>query len=83
MKYPDKVKIVDVGPRDGLQNEPSDISTETKVELVNRLSAAGLKFIEAAAFVSPKWCRKWLIQTMSWSGSNAVKGLSILFSRPT
>ena len=58
MKYPDKVKIVDVGPRDGLQNEPSDISTETKVELVNRLSAAGLKFIEAAAFVSPKWVPK-------------------------
>jgi len=58
MKYPDKVKIVDVGSRDGLQNEPSDISTETKVELVNRLSVAGLKFIEVAAFVSPKWVPK-------------------------
>jgi len=58
MRYPDKVKIVDVGPRDGLQNEPTDISTETKVELVDRLGAAGLSFIEAGAFVSPKWVPK-------------------------
>ncbi len=58
MKYPEKVKIVDVGPRDGLQNEPSEISTGTKIELVDRLAAAGLRFIEAGAFVSPKWVPK-------------------------
>jgi len=58
MRYPDKVKIVDVGPRDGLQNEPADITTETKVELVDRLGRAGLSFIEAGAFVSPKWVPK-------------------------
>ncbi|MEK9722437.1 MAG: hydroxymethylglutaryl-CoA lyase [Rhodospirillaceae bacterium] len=58
MNYPKRVKIVDVGPRDGLQNEPTDISTETKIELVERLADAGLKFIEAGAFVSPKWVPK-------------------------
>jgi hydroxymethylglutaryl-CoA lyase len=58
MNYPKRVKIVDVGPRDGLQNEPADISTETKIELVERLADAGLKFIEAGAFVSPKWVPK-------------------------
>jgi len=58
MNYPKRVKIVDVGPRDGLQNEPADISTETKIELVDRLADAGLRFIEAGAFVSPKWVPK-------------------------
>lgn len=53
--YPSKVRIVEVGPRDGLQNEKSVISFETKAELINRLSDAGLKTIEAGAFVSPKW----------------------------
>jgi len=49
------VKIVEVGPRDGLQNEKSVVSVEVKVELINRLSAAGLANIEATSFVSPKW----------------------------
>ena len=55
MKFPDKVKLVEVGPRDGLQNEKDTIPAEVKVELVNRLSAAGFVNIEAAAFVSPTW----------------------------
>ncbi len=50
-----KVKIVEVGPRDGLQNEKEPIALATKIELVNRLSAAGLPNVEAASFVSPKW----------------------------
>ena len=58
MKYPDKVKIVEVGPRDGLQNEKNNITTQNKIELVERLSKAGVRFIEAAAFVSPKWVPK-------------------------
>lgn len=58
MNYPKYVKIVDVGPRDGLQNEPSDISTDTKIELIERLAEAGLGYIEAGAFVSPKWIPK-------------------------
>ncbi len=48
------VKIVEVGPRDGLQNEPRALPVETKIELINRLSATGLKVVEAGAFVSPK-----------------------------
>jgi hydroxymethylglutaryl-CoA lyase len=53
--FPSKVKIVEVGARDGLQNEHARIWTATKVELIDRLSACGLKVIEASSFVSPKW----------------------------
>lgn len=52
---PASVKIIEVGPRDGLQNEQQTISAETKIELVNRLSQAGFANVEAASFVSPKW----------------------------
>jgi hydroxymethylglutaryl-CoA lyase len=52
---PHKVKIVEVGPRDGLQNEKESVSAAVKVELVDRLSRAGFVNIEAASFVSPKW----------------------------
>src|SRR5690606_11961243 len=55
MSVPDKVKIVEVAPRDGLQNEKDFIETAIKIELVNRLSEAGFPNIEAASFVSPKW----------------------------
>ena len=55
MNLPQRVRIVDVGPRDGLQNEKKLVSTDTKVELIARLGAAGLKAIEATSFVSPKW----------------------------
>ena len=52
---PKHVKIVEVGPRDGLQNEKQTIPTAIKVELIDRLSDAGLPAVEATAFVSPKW----------------------------
>jgi hydroxymethylglutaryl-CoA lyase len=55
MSLPAKVKIVEVSPRDGLQNEKEFIATDVKVELVDRLTAAGFPNIEAASFVSPKW----------------------------
>ncbi len=56
MTLPQQVKLVEVGPRDGLQNEPGAvIPTAIKVELIDRLGAAGLSYIEAASFVSPKW----------------------------
>jgi hydroxymethylglutaryl-CoA lyase len=55
MTLPSKVKIVEVGPRDGLQNEKETIAAEVKIELVNRLTQAGFANIEAASFVSPKW----------------------------
>ncbi|MEO1225711.1 MAG: hydroxymethylglutaryl-CoA lyase [Pseudomonadota bacterium] len=51
----DRITIVEVGPRDGLQNEPTALSLATKVALIDRLTDAGLPAIEAGAFVSPKW----------------------------
>jgi hydroxymethylglutaryl-CoA lyase len=55
MTLPKTVRIVEVGPRDGLQNEKASIPTAVKIELIERLVACGLKCVEAAAFVSPKW----------------------------
>ena len=55
MSLPTRVKIVEVSPRDGLQNEKMFVPTETKIALVNRLSEAGFPNIEAVSFVSPKW----------------------------
>jgi hydroxymethylglutaryl-CoA lyase len=55
MKYPKRVRMVEVGPRDGLQNEPGSVPAEVKVALIDRLSDAGLPAVEAGSFVSPKW----------------------------
>jgi hydroxymethylglutaryl-CoA lyase len=55
MPLPSKVKIVEVGPRDGLQNEPQTVPASVKIELIDRLADAGLPVIETTAFVSPKW----------------------------
>lgn len=55
MALPSRVRIVEVGPRDGLQNEAAIIATVDKIALVDRLSATGLQTIEATSFVSPKW----------------------------
>ncbi|MBX9402670.1 hydroxymethylglutaryl-CoA lyase [Lysobacter sp. BMK333-48F3] len=55
MTQPSAVRIVEVGPRDGLQNEKSPIATADKIALIDRLSATGLRSIEATSFVSPKW----------------------------
>jgi len=55
MTAPDRVTVVEVGPRDGLQNERAHVATADKIEFVNRLSAAGFPVIEVSAFVSPKW----------------------------
>ncbi|OMJ21197.1 Hydroxymethylglutaryl-CoA lyase, mitochondrial [Smittium culicis] len=55
VKRRDFIKIVEVGPRDGLQNEKKLISLETKLELIRRLTKCNLPVIEAASFVSPKW----------------------------
>jgi hydroxymethylglutaryl-CoA lyase len=52
---PPKVKLVEVGPRDGLQNEPGMLSTGVKIAFIDRLSETGLRAIEATSFVSPKW----------------------------
>ncbi len=55
MHYPSAVRLVEVGPRDGLQNEATLVPTEVKVELIERLADAGLPAVEATSFVSPKW----------------------------
>ncbi|NWG30577.1 MAG: hydroxymethylglutaryl-CoA lyase [Rhodocyclaceae bacterium] len=55
MPLPKKARIVEVGPRDGLQNETTSIPTATKIALIDRLADCGLTTIEATAFVSPKW----------------------------
>lgn len=55
MTFPQSVKLVEVGARDGLQNEAVTIPTDVKIEFINRLSATGLRVIEVTSFVSPKW----------------------------
>ncbi len=55
MNLPQSVKIVEVGPRDGLQNEKQSIDASVKIELVNKLTDAGITYIEAGSFVNPKW----------------------------
>ena len=55
MNIPSEVRLVEVGPRDGLQNEPEHTSVEFRVELIDRLSSCGLTTIEIGSFVSPKW----------------------------
>ena len=55
MVLPKKVKMVEVGPRDGLQNEAEIVPASVKVELIDRLVTAGFKSVEAGSFVSPKW----------------------------
>lgn len=55
MNYPSRVQLVDVSPRDGLQNIAQAIPSATKIELIDKLAAAGLRRIEAASFVSPQW----------------------------
>ncbi|HNL20986.1 MAG TPA: hydroxymethylglutaryl-CoA lyase, partial [Rhodocyclaceae bacterium] len=55
MTFPSRVRIVEVGPRDGLQNEKQLVPTATKIELIERLAATGVPVVEATAFVSPKW----------------------------
>src|ERR1700738_2554111 len=54
-RLPEQVRVVEVGPRDGLQNEEKHVATTDKVRLIQALAAAGLKQIEITSFVSPKW----------------------------
>lgn len=55
LSLPETAKIIEVGPRDGLQNEKLFVPTPVKVEFINKLSATGLSVVEATSFVSPKW----------------------------
>ncbi len=68
------VRIVEVGPRDGLQNEKQPVATTTKLELIRRLAAAGLRDIEATAFVSPKWVPQMADHVEVMGGLAALPG---------
>ncbi|MCF6436230.1 hydroxymethylglutaryl-CoA lyase [Pseudoalteromonas sp. MMG022] len=76
MAYPDMVRIVEVGARDGLQNEAS-VTTEQKVNLINALAAAGLRDIEAGAFVSPKWVPQMADSADVIKGINVAKEVNL------
>lgn len=77
------IKIMEVGPRDGLQNEKGQISTATKLELITRLADAGLKHIEAGSFVSPKWVPQMadsaeILQTLRQDSRFAAQNFPVL-----
>jgi hydroxymethylglutaryl-CoA lyase len=73
---PATVKIVEVGPRDGLQNEPQPVSAAVKIELIDRLTDAGLPVVEATAFVSPKWVPQMADNAEVMAGIRRKPGVS-------
>jgi hydroxymethylglutaryl-CoA lyase len=73
---PKKVKIVEVGPRDGLQNEKQQISADDKIALINLLSDAGVTYIESGSFVSPKWVPQMATSTDVFNGIARKKGVT-------
>lgn len=72
---PKAVSIVEVGPRDGLQNEPAPVSTEQKLALISALSHAGIKRIEAGSFVSPKWVPQMADSAEVFTALNRAEGV--------
>ena len=83
---PKYVKIVEVGPRDGLQNEQNMVPTHIKVELIHRLVSAGLSVVEATSFVSPKWVPQvffsfsviQLVLQICWDGLSHINKLKMV-----
>lgn len=73
---PKRVRIVEVGPRDGLQNEKVEVPTRVKLELIERLADAGLPAVEATAFVSPKWIPQMADHTEVLEGIRRKPGVS-------
>lgn len=76
MVLPAEVRIVEVGPRDGLQNEKVELSTADKISLIDKLSATGLRSIEATAFVSPKWVPQMADASEVLAGITRVSGIA-------
>jgi hydroxymethylglutaryl-CoA lyase len=70
------VRIVEVGPRDGLQNEPAQVATATKIRLIERLVAAGLRSVEATSFVSPRWVPQMADAAQVMAGLTRQPGVS-------
>ena len=75
MSLPSKVQLIDVGPRDGLQNEKQPVPAAVKIELVQRLQAAGLKEIEVTSYVSPKWVPQMADNHEVMSGMHRQSGV--------
>jgi hydroxymethylglutaryl-CoA lyase len=75
MALPDFVKLVEVGPRDGLQNEKQAVPAAVKIELVHRLQAAGLRNIEVTSFVSPKWVPQMADNAEVMAGIERAEGV--------
>jgi hydroxymethylglutaryl-CoA lyase len=75
-RLPQTVRIVEVGPRDGLQNEKQEVPTKVKLELIERLADAGLPAVEATAFVSPKWVPQMADHTEVLEGIRRKPGVS-------
>ena len=73
---PEKIQIVEVGPRDGLQNENEWVPTETKISLIEKLADAGLTKIEATSFVSPKWVPQLKDAHEVFTGIKRISGVS-------
>ena len=70
------VRIIEVGPRDGLQNEPRPVAANDKIELINRLAASGLKHIEATSFVNPRWVPQLADAAQVMDGIARTKGVT-------
>ena len=75
-RLPRAVRMVEVGPRDGLQNEPDPVPTATKIELIERLAGSGLRVVEAGAFVSPKWIPQMADSAAVLAGLRRTPGVS-------
>lgn len=76
MKWPETVKVKEVGPRDGLQNEKNIVSTEDKINWINQLSRTGLSYIEVTSFVHPKWIPPLADAFEVAKGIERVKGVT-------
>lgn len=75
-KLPQHVKIVEVGPRDGLQNEATPISADDKINLIEKLADAGVNYIESGSFVSPKWVPQMGTSTEVFEKVNRIEGVT-------
>ena len=80
---PSHVTLVEVGPRDGLQNEAQPVPAAQKIELVHRLQAAGCREIEVTSFVSPKWVPQMADNAQVMAGIRARPACATRCSRPT
>jgi hydroxymethylglutaryl-CoA lyase len=76
MNLPTYVKLVEVSPRDGLQNEAAPVPTHIKIELIDRLSATGLSVVEAASFVAPRWVPQMADGAAVMAGIRRIPGVS-------